>query len=373
MPTTRVYPYQFITYKAFPWFFTRFITGQDPSYPGPGWKIVEAFSFGANSSENVYSVPSGGTSSAHLPTTNAFNSTDASNDGGVRLREIDWIMFETNRGGGATECQVLMITFATSTIASRYFHFYLLPLADYVAGSAKIENAYNIDVKTDQLVVLGQRSFTFGLMNCIAVGQDTGDFDNDTLAGISVGAATSDGGFSYNGTYISHLVNSISSPQRFSIIADEGTCSIWWTDEVYVDWMHFGAFDSIYDVSDDQRPFLIGGGASLSTPTSRNMYRYPPETQVSGSFTLQLTGEISDALTSGPGTVFGKRPILPITVRSTAEGFQGFQGYLRLFYASNDNLGLMGTLKNMEYCYIQVGTQGASAVLVFPWDGVTEL
>ena len=376
MPTTRVYPYQFIKYKTFPWFFTRFITGQDPSYPGPGWKIIEAFSFYQRTQDGSgYSVPSGGTSSIHLPVLSGFNSSDAANDGGVRLREVDWIMFETNRGGGSTECQVLMVTYAASSSTNtRYIHFYLLPLADYVAGRAKVSGGYNIDVATDELVVLGTSyAGVSGFTLPIAVGQDTGDFYNPTLAGVHTSGGTSDAGTSYNVVYIYRLVSSINSNQRFSIIADEGTCNIWYTDENSVDWIHFGLFDSIYDLSDDRRPFLIGGGYAKSGPDSSTLYRYPPETQVSGSMTLNLDAESITGLTSYPGQIFGKRPIMPWTLYSYADGHQGIQGYLRLLYASNDNLGLMGTLKNREYCYIQVGTQGSTATLVFPWDGVTEL
>lgn len=375
MPTTRVYPYQFIKYKTFPWYFTRFITGQDPSYTGPGWKIVESYSRSAGGGAGAYHTPSGGTSSIHLPTDSGFNSSDASNDDGARLQHHDWIMFQTNRGGGSTECQVLMLTYAsTSTNASRYIHFYLLPLADYVAGSAKVANGKNIDVKTDQLVVLGTSyAGMSGFTVPIAVGLDTGNYYNTTLAGMATGGSPTDTGTAANTVYIFRLVASINANQRFSIIADEATCSIWYTDENAVDWVHFGLFDSIYDTTDDQRPFLIGGGYNQNNPASANMVRYPPETQVSGSLCLNLDAENVSSLTGYPGQVFGKRPIMPWQIFTYADGHQGTQGYLRLMYQSNDNLGLMGTLKDRTYCYVQVGTQGSSATLVFPWDGVTEL
>jgi len=375
MPTTRIYPYQLHANNRWIWYFVRFITGADSTYTGPGWKIIDSYSYAGTRQD----APIGGTSSSNLHDSNGWNSSHVNNAGGIRVNSGDWIVLSTNRGGSNTECQVYIKIFQATATSLQYTHFYLLPLADYVAGTAPVER--NIDLKGLGLVMLGTSgtSMASGFKNCMGgVPSDPakniplpGLYDMTDGEGSYWGYENNQAGTTYNFHYHrSH--GTWNQSERFSFIADEATCVIWWTDESSASFLYLGLFDSIYLSSEDTRPFCIGGGHGNSNdPYYGGFNRYSTGQTVSGSHTLRVAADVQSALTGYPGSPFGKKPILPWGVHTYGAAYQGFQGYLRLFWASNENLGLMGTLQDKNYCFHSHGDAYTSRV--HPWDGVTDL
>jgi len=379
MPTTRVYPYQLLDSHRWIWFFTRWITGGDGTYTGPGWKVIEAQSRNGGA---LQSTPSGGTGTANLPDANAWNSSHASNADGARLWPGDWIVLESNRGGSNTECQIYIKWYQPYTGYFYYAHFYLLPLADYVAGTNEVDR--NIDFKGLGMVVLGSstNSMDSGFANCIGGNMLSGDLTkNMPMAGLYNltdgegayhGYESGQAGTTYNKHYWRTTASTYNGAERFSCIGDEATINIWWTNETYAYYLHFGLFDSIYAADEDKRPFLSAGGYTQYNPLSAGVAnRYSTGQITSGSHCLRLQGDSMNTLRTYPGQPFGKKPILPIGLFSIANSYKGFMGYMRLMYLSNDNMGLMGTLQSKNYSYIRVATSNES--IVFPWDGVTDL
>ena len=320
MATPRFYAAQTkATLLAFASDFARFLVNDLPTFTGPGWTIIEAYDDATTDRQ----VPATATDM------DSFVGTFSWKDNTVGVN--DWIVLESNLGGGVNECHAFFRMASSTTMEVQ-----LVPLGNWTTGGAATTSPTKPGTVQPSTVVT-MTGFPRRAVYSIVADEGMFAFLFDEATSRSTDAA-----WIYVGELEGHRPSDAYPYVIWSSPADVAYKTVFASTG---NWRRLSPLDA--DVANDTGTNLVNG-------------------QDAHFYSLVLTsGQYIDRTFPGVMTLGETRPY-PVGIYFADLGNRHFAGFLRNVYSAHQYLGSVGTFGGQKYLYRNDDT--SAAAICFLWD-----
>jgi len=302
--------------------FARFLVNDLPTFTGPGWTIIEAYDNATVSRQ----VPSSATDM------DSFTGTFSWKDNTVGVN--DWIVLQSNIGGGVNECQAFFRMASSTTMQVQ-----LVPLGNWTTGGAAVTTPTK-PATIQPSAVVTMTGFTIRSIYSIVADEGMFAFLFDQ------GNTTTNAAWIYVGELEGHRP---SDAYPYVIWNLPTSVSYDTTFAATGNWRRLSALD--VDAPNDTGTDLVNG-------------------QDAHYYSLVFSfGQYVDRTFEGVLTLGETRPH-PVGIFFSDTGNRHFAGFLRNVYSAHNKLGSVGTFGGEKYMYRNDRTDDYAGIC-FLWDQAT--